>query len=204
MNFKINITSKKLLADTFTPVSIYLKLRDKFPNSILLESSDYHGNENSFSFICCKPIAGIKVENETIFCSFPDGSVANKKIDKSVSVAAELKMFGESFEMNANTPFADKIMNGLFGYIAYDSVRYFEDIEIRSEKKEEKRIPDVNYNLYQYVIAIDHFKDEITIFQHSFDKDENGIELLEAYINNKNFTSINSSSVKLDASSPSG
>lgn len=189
MKFKIDITSKKLLADTFTPVSIYLKLRDKFPNSILLESSDYHGNENSYSFICCKPIAGIKVENETIFCSFPDGRVTNKKIDKAVSLPAELKMFGESFEMNANTPFTDKIMNGLFGYIAYDSVRYFEDIEIRSEKKEQKRIPDINYNLYQYVIAIDHFKDEITIFQHSFDKDENGIELLEAYINNKNFAS---------------
>ena len=189
MKFKINITSKKLLADTFTPVSIYLKLRDKFPNSILLESSDYHGNENSFSFICCKPIAGIKVENETIVCLFPDGSTSNKAINKLVSVSAELKLFGECFEMDLNTPFAGNAMNGLFGYITYDSVRYFEDISIKSLQKEQKRIPDIIYNLYQYVIAIDHFKDEIIIFQHSFDKDEKGIELLEAYINNKNFAS---------------
>lgn len=189
MNFKINITSKKLLADTFTPVSIYLKLRDKFPNSILLESSDYHGNENSFSFICCKPIAGIKVANETIISSFPDDSSSVKKIDKSVSISDEIMAFGNCFEMDINTPFADKAMNGMFGYIAYDAVQYFEEIKIKSEKKEQKSIPDIVYHLYQYVIAIDHFKDEITIFQHSFEKEENGIELLEAYIYNKNFAS---------------
>lgn len=189
MNFKINITSKKLLADTFTPVSIYLKLRDKFPNSILLESSDYHGNENSFSFICCKPIAGIKVENETIISSFPDDSSSVKKIDKSVSISDEIMAFGNCFEMDINTPFADKAMNGMFGYIAYDAVQYFEEIKIKSEKKAQKSIPDIVYHLYQYVIAIDHFKDEITIFQHLFEKEENGIELLEAYISNKNFAS---------------
>src|SRR3954464_8003435 len=74
MKLKLYTNYKKLLADTFTPVSIYLKLRDKFPNSILLESSDYHGNENSFSFICCKPIASIQVENEAILENFPDGT----------------------------------------------------------------------------------------------------------------------------------
>ena len=189
MNYKINITSKKLLADTFTPVSIYLKLRDKFPNTILLESSDYHGNENSFSFICCKPIAGIKVENEVITCSFPDGSVGIKAIDKTISVPNELKAFCNSFETENTTGFSDKVMNGLFGYISYDAVRYFEDIEIKSVKKDAKSIPDIQYNLYQFVIAIDHFKDEIYIFQHSFGKEENGIEQLEAYITNKNFAS---------------
>lgn len=188
MNFKINITSKKILADTFTPVSIYLKLRDKFPNSILLESSDYHGDENSFSFICCKPIAGIKVENETIFCSYPDGSSTSKSIDKSVSVQNEIQAFGNSFEMKSDTP-NDKLMNGLFGYIAYDAVRYFEDIKMNSFRKEQKSIPDVLYNLYEYVIAIDHFKDEITICQYSFENNESGIALLEVYINNKNFAS---------------
>src|SRR3954466_14584927 len=73
MKYTLTTTYKKLLADTFTPVSIYLKLRDKFPSSILLESSDYHGNENSFSFICCKPIASITVENETITEIFQGG-----------------------------------------------------------------------------------------------------------------------------------
>ena len=80
-------------------------------------------------------------------------------------------------------------MNGLFGYIAYDAVQYFEDIKLNAPKKEEKRIPDIQYHLYQFVIAIDHFKDEITIFQQSYSEDVNGIEQLEAYISNKNFAS---------------
>src|SRR4051812_36680616 len=71
---------RKLLADTFTPVSIYLKLRDKFPDSILLESSDYHGNENSFSFICCKPVAGITVDKGQITEQFPDGSKQGREL----------------------------------------------------------------------------------------------------------------------------
>ncbi len=189
MKFKLTTKAKKLLADTITPVSVYLKLRDKFPNSILLESSDYHGNENSFSFICCKPIAGIKVEGEIITTSFPDGTVLKKNIDSSISVADEIKAFGNCFEIDASCAFDDKIMNGLFGYIAYDAVRYFEEIEIRSEKKEEKSIPDILYNLYQFVIAIDHFKDEVYIFQHSYKDGTDGIEQLEAFINNKNFAS---------------
>ncbi|MFZ0491096.1 MAG: anthranilate synthase component I family protein, partial [Salegentibacter sp.] len=59
MKFKLNTTYKKLLADTLTPVSVYLKLRDKYPNSLLLESSDYHASDNSFSYICCNPIASV-------------------------------------------------------------------------------------------------------------------------------------------------
>ena len=73
MKYSLKTYSKKLLADTLTPVSVYLRLRDKFPNSLLLESSDYHANDNSFSYICFNPIASIKVQNETIFQEFPDG-----------------------------------------------------------------------------------------------------------------------------------
>ncbi|MGZ4035696.1 MAG: anthranilate synthase component I family protein, partial [Bacteroidia bacterium] len=162
--------------------------------SILLESSDYHGNENSFSFICCKPIAGIKIENETIICSYPDGKTENKIVDEKVSVPDEIKRFAEVFELN-NKSGKEKTLggffnNGLFGYIAYDAVRYFEDIKIESLKKESKKIPDIIYNFYQYVIAIDHFKDEITIIENSIESiDQSGIEGVEAIINNKNFAS---------------
>ena len=188
MNYKLNTIYKKLLADTVTPVSLYLKLRDKFPNSILLESSDYHGNENSFSFICCKPIASIKVENEIISTSFPDGKIFTKAIDKTVSVPDEIKAFADAFEVKKNE--FKFINNGLFGYISYDAVRYFEDIKINAVRKENKNIPDIIYSVYQYVIAIDHFKDELYIFEHSIEKsDDKGIENLETIINNKNFSS---------------
>ncbi len=80
-SFKLNTKYKQILADTITPVSVYLKIRDKFPNSLLLESSDYHGSDNSFSYICCNPIASIKIENETIFKNYPDGTSEKIAID---------------------------------------------------------------------------------------------------------------------------
>jgi anthranilate synthase component 1 len=188
MKHKLNTKYKKLLADTITPVSVYLKLRDKFPNSILLESSDYHGNENSFSFICCKPIAGIKIENEMITTSFPDGTVVVKAIDETVAVPNEIKLFADSFDIDS-TEFKF-INNGLFGYISFDAVRYFEDIKIESYKKDSKKIPDIVYNIYQFVIAINHFKDEVTIFNHTPENVvNNGTGEIEAIINNKNFAS---------------
>ena len=186
MTYKLHTTYKKLLADTITPVSIYLKLRDKFPNSILLESSDYHAIENSFSFICCKPIAGIKIENESIEIYYPDGKTESTPITKAINVPNEIERFAGKFESETNDL---KILNnGLFGYMAYDTVRYFEDIKITAAKKSSKTIPDVIYNVYQYVIAINHFKDELFIFQHTLENEDNsGIGLIEGLINNKNF-----------------
>lgn len=84
--YKLRTTYKRLLADTLTPVSVYLKLRDKFPNSILLESSDYHGAENSFSYICCNPMASIKAQNEVLTETFPDGSERTTAITDRKSV----------------------------------------------------------------------------------------------------------------------
>ncbi len=188
MNYTLTSSFKKLLADTYTPVSIYLKLRDRFPNSILLESSDYHGQENSFSFICCKPLASIKIENEQLISTFPDGKIIQQPITAQTSVPSEIKKFSDSFQViNPEFKF---ISNGLFGYISYDAIRYFEEIDIRAAKKESKKIPDIFYSIYQYVIAIDHYKEEMYLFQHCFDDSKNdGLEQLESYIVNKNFAS---------------
>ena len=102
MNYKLFTSYKKLLADTTTSVSIYLKIRDKFPNSILLESSDYHGNENSFSFICCKPIAGIKLENGILKTKFPDGKEESKDVKGNHSVMDLIQQFAGRFEPQTN------------------------------------------------------------------------------------------------------
>ena len=188
MKYNLKTTYKKLLADTYTPVSIYLKLRDKFPNSILLESSDYHGNENSFSFICCKVLASVKIENEHITCSYPDGNITTAPILANTNVPQEIRKFADAFQVTGSE--FKFISNGLFGYIAYDAVRYFEDIQINAEKKESKKIPDILYSIYQYVIAIDHYKDEIYLFEHSFENTPtSGLDQLEAFISNKNFAS---------------
>ncbi|WP_115461699.1 anthranilate synthase component I family protein [Winogradskyella aurantiaca] len=174
--YQLKTYHKKILADTITPVSIYLKVRDKFPNSILLESSDYHTNDNSFSYICCNPIASIKVANELIEAHFPDGHrTAHSTSERDV--IESIREFSEAFKADESDTFKF-IHNGIFGYIAYDAVRYFEDIQI-SKKPDSIDIPDVMYSVYKNIIAINHFKNEAYIFAHCFEDDNNIDELLQ-------------------------
>ena len=174
--FSLYTHYKKILADTITPVSIYLKIRDKFPNSILLESSDYHANENSFSYICCNPIASIKVENSTIYQTYPDGSSKKNHI-KNISVTEEVHKFTQRFKAESKEKFKF-INNGIFGYTTYDAVKYFEDIKI-SKKDNSIDIPEIYYAVYQNIIAINHFKNEAYIFAHCFDTDNNIDDILQ-------------------------
>ena len=185
--FELNTKYKKILADTITPVSIYLKLRDKYPNSLLLESSDYHASDNSFSYICCNPIASFKLEREVITTTLPDGSKETLNVDSTVSVPQQIQKFSKAFK--ADTSDFKFINNGLFGYVAYDSVRYFENVEI-TRKEKDLQIPDIYYAVYQNIIAINHFKNEAYIFDHSYDS-ENKIDEIEQLLKVKNFASYN-------------
>ncbi|MEO8234507.1 MAG: anthranilate synthase component I family protein [Flavobacterium sp.] len=173
---------KQILADTITPVSIYLKIRDKFPNSLLLESSDYHANDNSFSYICCNPIATIKIENEAIFKSFPDGTSEKIEINNQTNIPNEIQRFTAQFKSESNN--FKFINNGLFGYISYDAVRYFEKIEI-TKKENDLQIPDIYYAVYQNIIAINHFKNEAFIFCHSL-TEENNINEIQQLLQTRN------------------
>ena len=100
MKYKLKTFTKKLLADTLTPVNIYLKLRDVYAGSILLESSDYHGHENSFSFICCDPIASFQVQGTTAEKRYPDGTIDTEQITKVGHVTTLLENFRKAFEMD--------------------------------------------------------------------------------------------------------
>ena len=187
MKFKLTSNHKKILADTITPVSVYLKIRDRFPNSILLESSDYHANDNSFSYICCNPIASIKIEKEIIYQQFPDGSSNNIQIDTKTNVVDVIHTFSQQFDSGkSNFKFID---NGLFGYMAYDTVRYYEDLQL-SKKENSIEIPDIYYAVYQNIIAINHFNNEAYIFAHCY-KSESNIAEIEQILNVKTFASYN-------------
>nr|WP_288832620.1 anthranilate synthase component I family protein [uncultured Flavobacterium sp.] len=183
--FKLNTKFKQILADTITPVSVYFKIRDKFPNSLLLESSDYHANDNSFSYICCNPIASIKIENETIFKQFPDGTTETTAIDAKTNIPEVIQKFSGQFESEKNN--FKFINNGLFGYISYDAVRYFEKVTI-AKKENSNTIPDLFYAVYQNIIAINHFKNEAYIFCHSVD-DRNNIAEIEQLMQSRNIPS---------------
>ncbi|NLN33813.1 MAG: anthranilate synthase component I family protein [Flavobacteriaceae bacterium] len=170
MKYKLHTKSRKFLADTITPVSVYLRLRDKFPHSILLESSDYHANENAFSYICFQPMASIKVQNEELLKEFPDGKTERVSLNDSVNLVAEIQGFASNFEAN---PSSEKfIQNGLFGYMSYDAVRYFEDLKIK-KKDGDLQIPDLYYAVYRNIIAINHFNNEAYVFSHSTDGSDN-------------------------------
>ncbi|MCB0457667.1 MAG: anthranilate synthase component I family protein [Flavobacteriaceae bacterium] len=184
MIYKLKTSSKKLLADTITPVSVYLRLRDKFPNSVLLESSDYRANDNTFSYICFNPIAFIKIEKETITQVFPDGKKTVISITEETSVPQIIQQFAASFKTEENLQFKF-INNGLFGYMSYDMVRYFENITIE-KKKENLEIPDAFYAVYQNIIAINHFNNEAYLFSHCYETESN-ISQIEQLLKSKNF-----------------
>ena len=184
-NFKLKTHYKKILADTISPVSVYLKIRDQFPNSILLESSDYHGNDNSFSYICCNPIASIKVDANEITKTYPDHTTEIKTV-ASDEVTLEIDAFTKQFETQKDKAFKI-INNGMFGFTAYDAVKYFEDITI-SKKEDSIQIPDMYYAVYQNIIAINHFKNEAYIFAHCYETESN-IEAIDHLIKMQSFSS---------------
>ena len=183
--FSLYTHYKKILADTITPVSIYLKIRDKYPNSILLESSDYHASDNSFSYVCFNPIASIKVDDKAITQTFPDGSIMKNKVK---NVTQMIHKFTKRFKVDSDKDFKF-INNGIFGYTAYDAVKYFEDVAI-SKKPNSLDIPDIYYAVYQNIIAINHFKNEAYIFAHCFETENNIDEILQL-ISSKNYASYN-------------
>jgi anthranilate synthase component 1 len=184
-NFKLNVSFKKLLADTTTPVSIYLRLRDVFPNSLLLESSDYHSRENNMSYVCCDPIAAIAVNKGELVKYYPDKSVERQT---EFNLSDEVYNFRKAFTSNADTDLKF-IADGLFGYFTHEAVEYFEDIKLKKVEENEREIPVFQYHIYRYIIAIDHFKNQLHIIKNEsdFETETNGLDKIEYLIQNKNF-----------------
>lgn len=187
MEYKLTVSSKKLLADTLTPVNIYLKLRDIYAGSILLESSDYHGHENSLSLICCDPLASFEVAGAEVKMQFPDGTKKKEKLLAKGDAIAYLEAFTHSFKVEASSDVSSAHF-GLFGYMAYDAVRFFEDISI---SRKQALIPDILYKLYRYVIVVDHFSTTLTLYEYrpaSQAGAESGLDTLEQSIFSRRFS----------------
>lgn len=182
--FIIQTKARKLLADTITPVSIYLRVRDIFPNSLLLESSDYHGNENSYSFICLKSLAGFEADNGTVTETYPDGSVVTTILKDHSTFKNRLRSFLQSF---SHADESNEVpVNGLFGYISYDAVPYFENIKLHAKVIREHKIPDVRYHVYNYIIAINHFQNNLHIIENRINDEPGELERIETLLNSRN------------------
>ena len=182
--FTLQSQHKKILADTLTPVSAYLKIRDVFPHSLLLESSDYHANNKNFSYICCNPIASIELKNKKLTIQYPNGERTIETLGADANIPERIHQFSQQFESN-DYPFKF-ISNGIFGYIAHDAVEHFENLELNQEK-EGLDIPEIFYAVYQNIIAISLFSHEAHLFSHVYDGKHN-IETIEQLLEAKNST----------------
>src|SRR5438045_7447154 len=153
---EIQTTHKKMLADVYTPVGIYLRLRDRFRDTILLESTDFHAGENSYSFIGINAVAGIEISNPSaIEFKLPGQTAERIKLDKGADVPRLLWDFMQRFEIKKAAARPVNVAQGLFGYTGFDAVQFFENLTPSpSPFGEQDSIPLMRYRLYQYVIAI--------------------------------------------------
>lgn len=191
---KIDIKTnfKKLLSDVYTPVGIYLRLRDRFRDTILLESTDYHAAENSYSFICINAIAGIEItDTRNIEFKLPAQNPERTKITNPSEVPGLLWNFMQRFNVQAATEKPVKTAQGLFGYTTFDAVQFFDTIQFASSNgsgSTKEKLPDIplmRYRLYQYVIAINHFKDELFVCENSVGGLESELAVVESLIKSK-------------------
>ena len=159
---RLRAVSRTLLADLQTPVGIYLKVRDIFPESALLESSDYHSSENSFSHIGIEPIARFVVAGDTVTEQYPDRTVRTYPLTDDISLPDALNAFVRRFAVESDRP----TTNGLFGYTSYDAVRHFEQVRIESRPTPEAEVPEMVYLLYRFVISVNHLRNEMTITEN--------------------------------------
>ncbi len=182
MTYKFKTIIIKSLSDTHTPVGMYLKVRDKFPNSFLLESSDYKSKENSFSYICMEPISSFIVTKAETNLSFPDGLHESYRTSE-INITTKLYEFNKQFE---SEPLSYSfITNGLFGYTSYDAIPLFEDIKFKNVND---TFPLIQYHVFKYIIVINHFNNELYLIEHLINNEDSGLKTIQDIISNRAVT----------------
>ena len=159
ITYKYQTTSKTILADLYTPVGVYMRLRDLYPQSALMESSDYHDQSNSRSFIGINPMASVAIGHGIASIGFPDGTTEQHEINKEYGTADAIHALIDRIEVTGD----DAAVCGLYGYTSFNAVRYFEDIAVKDETQEKNDAPDVLYILYKVVIVFDHHNNMLKV-----------------------------------------
>lgn len=187
MKYKYTTNRKTLMGDLHTPVSVYLKVRDSFPQSALLESSDFHAGQNSISYLGLKPIARIEVNRGVCTSLFPDGTEEQQNLSGSFTISDALNRFISHFEVEG-----DELQQcGLFGYTTFNCVKYTEQIAIRESKEERNDAPDMLYILFKYLLVFNHFTDEIHLLELQGEQEVSSMMKVESLINQRNFATYN-------------
>ncbi|MBR1388395.1 MAG: anthranilate synthase component I family protein [Prevotella sp.] len=157
--FKYTTASRTILADLYTPVGVYMRLRDIYPQSALMESSDYHEKDNSRSFIGINPIASVAIGHGEALVTYPDGSTFKHEVNKDYRSDKAIHALIDYIQVEGE----HSDVCGLYGYTSFNAVRYFEDIDVKDETQEKNDAPDLLYILYKDIIVFDHFNNQLTI-----------------------------------------
>ena len=179
--YRYHTVSKTILGDMETPVSVYLKVRDLYPQSSLMESSDYHGGENSKSFICVNPIASVSIEHGVAVSHFPDGQKAEHEVNADYRADKAINAFLHEFEVTGE----EAKYCGLYGYTSFNAVRYFENIAVKDETQTKNDAPDMLYILYKYVYVFDHFNNKLTLVELLSEGETDSLDEMEKWVNRR-------------------
>jgi len=159
ISFNYTTTSKTILADLYTPVGVYMRLRDLYPQSALMESSDYHDAGNSRSFIGINPIASVAIGHGIAKITYPDGTTKEQPLSADFSSAEAIHALIDRIHVEGD----DASICGLFGYTSFNAVRYFENIDVNDETQAKNDAPDMLYILYKVVIEFDHHNSKLKV-----------------------------------------
>ena len=180
--FKYKTVTRTILADLYTPVGVYMRLRDIYPQSALMESSDYHDKNNSRSFIGINPMASVAIAHGEATITFPDGSLHRRTVSRDYNTADAIHTLIDSIQVEGEH--ADYC--GLYGYTSFNAVRYFENIAVKDETQERNDAPDILYILYKVVIVFDHFNSQLTIVSLSDTSNDSEITDILCAMNKSN------------------
>ena len=165
--FRFHTESQTILADLYTPVGVYMRLRDLYAQSALMESSDYHDQSHSRSFIGIDPIASVAVGHGVATIHMPDGTTAQHDITHEFTTADAIHALIDRIRVEGD----DSNVCGLFGYTSFNAVRYLENIDVKDETQAENDAPDVLYILYKVVIVFDHHNSLLKIVEIETEQD---------------------------------
>jgi anthranilate synthase component 1 len=179
MKYEYRVAARHIPGDLHTPVGVYLRLRDLYTQSILMESSDFHSGENGRSFIGVAPMAQVAVGHGRASLRFPDGQVVEHDITRDYRVDTAINELLHSFSVTGD----GANYCGLYGYTSFNAVRYFENIAVKDETQERNDAPDVLYILYKYVLVFDHYKDTLTLLELLAPGEESRLSELERALN---------------------
>ncbi len=182
-HYRYTTAVRTMLGDLHTPVGTYLKVRDIFPQSALMESSDYHSSDNNRSFIGFRPIASIAVHHGTAMFELPDGSREEHAVTETYTVADAMSDFLSRFEVEGEC----RQYCGLYGYTSFNIVRHLENIPVRDSSESKNDAPDLLYIMYKYVIVFNDRRHEMMLMEMLGEGEEPNLDTIEKRIGNRNF-----------------